>query len=179
MRYSQHNPGAIRHISNAIASGVCVARALMMALDSLAEPRRGSKVESARKNPNSRSTIVVDTISDKLMRALLPGSGALPHTPHPAYDVNHFNLRGYVSGDRLGPDFVMVGRDMGPGEKMVTFWLWECRVVGAYVSNPTDKDKSLLDEATREQWYIENLPELRDMTNAYEALEHIKHHHRR
>lgn len=176
MRFAQHNPGAIRHLSNAALSGARVAQALISAADSISSTpkRRGSKLGlSARRCTSGRSTV-----QERMMQALVPGCDAIPYAPHPAYDVNHFDLRGYVSGDRLGPDFVMVGTDMGPDGKLVTFWLWENRVVGAFVSNPSFEEKALLDEATKEQWLIENMPELRVLRNAYEALDHIKKHHR-
>lgn len=175
MRYSQHNPGAIRHLSHAQASGTSVARMLVSALDAgdRSTRRRGSKVVLSKAGGSARSTI-----QDRMMDALVPGSSAEPYTPHPAYDVNHFNFLGRVSGDRLGPDFLMVGHDMGPGNKMLTLWLWENRIVGAFISNPTEPERQLLDEATSNQWYVINLPEIRAMTDALEALEHIKKFHK-
>eukprot|EP00300_Choanocystis_sp_HF-7_P030248 c39034_g1_i1.p1 GENE.c39034_g1_i1~~c39034_g1_i1.p1 ORF type:complete len:549 (+),score=114.96 c39034_g1_i1:137-1783(+) len=176
LRFSQHNPGAIRHFSNAQHSGELVARSILSSLKTVPYQRRGSKITIT--TDNTRSEGGAASIPEKMMRALVPGrSSVVPYAPHPAYDVNHFELRGYVSGDRLGPDFVMVGK-MGPRDKMVTFWLWENRVVGAFVTNPSNDEKVLLDEATKNQWYIHDLPKLRTLTDASAALYHIRTHHR-
>eukprot|EP00300_Choanocystis_sp_HF-7_P033608 c4598_g1_i2.p1 GENE.c4598_g1_i2~~c4598_g1_i2.p1 ORF type:complete len:1117 (+),score=273.05 c4598_g1_i2:1-3351(+) len=170
MRYAQHNPGAIRHCSNARMGGSHVVETLLDAIQTT--KRRASRVSDVSHKPKPTKA------EDQILELLRPGMGARPFVPHPAYDVNHFHFKGYVTGDRLGPDFVMVGNDMGPNSKMVTFWMWENRVVGAYVSNPTPEEKLLLDEATRDQWYIEHMPELRTMTDAYHALEHLRVFHR-
>eukprot|EP00300_Choanocystis_sp_HF-7_P021039 c20726_g3_i2.p1 GENE.c20726_g3_i2~~c20726_g3_i2.p1 ORF type:complete len:573 (-),score=139.06 c20726_g3_i2:177-1895(-) len=173
MRYAQHNPGAIRHCSNARLGGMHVVETLLDAMQT--NKHRASRVTHMLPAAHTKTEA---NQQEQILQILKPGTGARPFVPHPAYDVNHFHFKGYVSGDRLGPDFVMVGSDMGPSSKMATFWLWENRVVGAYVSNPTQEEKDLLDEATRDQWYILNMPELRAMTNADEALEHIRTQHR-
>eukprot|EP00300_Choanocystis_sp_HF-7_P030482 c39320_g1_i1.p1 GENE.c39320_g1_i1~~c39320_g1_i1.p1 ORF type:complete len:569 (+),score=119.71 c39320_g1_i1:64-1707(+) len=171
MRYSQHNPGAIRHLSNARYSGVHVGRGLMTAM-LVTNSHRRSQVSTQK-----LSGKCAKEYQDKIMRALMPGSGADPYVAHPTYDINHFNFRGFVSGDRLGPDFIQVGQDMGPHNKMVNLWLWENRLVGAFVSNPTDAEKELLNQATKDQWYICDIPELRLKTEAVEALAHIANNH--
>lgn len=173
MRYAQHNPGAIRHCSNARLGGAHVVETLLGAIQT--SQRRASRVSPAL---SKGLKMAEKSQPEQLLELLKPGMGAKPFVPHPAYDVNHFHFKGYVSGDRLGPDFVMVGTDMSPHSKLVTLWLWENRVVGAYVSNPTEEEKRLLDEATRDQWYVEGLPQLRAMVDANEALQHLRTHHR-
>eukprot|EP00300_Choanocystis_sp_HF-7_P042515 c9262_g1_i1.p1 GENE.c9262_g1_i1~~c9262_g1_i1.p1 ORF type:complete len:229 (+),score=36.96 c9262_g1_i1:150-836(+) len=176
MRYTQHNPGAIRHLSNATTSGRHVARELMIALRAADGPvpkRRGSKLL----NPILGS---VNEFQDAVMHALRPGTGANPYMPHPTFELNHFGIQGYVTGDKMGPltDFFLLGTGISKAESVIALWLWESRLVGAFVSNPSNEDKLLLDQATNEQWYIESVPVLRVKTTVKEVLEHIKKAHR-
>lgn len=173
MRYAQHDPGAIRHSSNARRSGGLVAESLLKVIQA-SDARRGSKV------PASKSKEIEDAWGDQehsLSNILRPELGLRPYVPHPSYDLEHFGFSGYVTGDRVGPDFVMIGTSMSVDEKMLTIWLWENRIVGAFVSSPTEEERALLDEATEDQWLIQGVPWLRECRDAREALQHIRNNY--
>eukprot|EP00300_Choanocystis_sp_HF-7_P013683 c18404_g1_i1.p1 GENE.c18404_g1_i1~~c18404_g1_i1.p1 ORF type:complete len:299 (+),score=49.08 c18404_g1_i1:332-1228(+) len=170
MRFCQHNPGAMRHYCNAKAAGTLVTKLLLAAAKQIEHVRS----KSIARDP-AQGLVPSRLGHDKV---LVPASTEItPYVPHPSYDVAHFGFRGYVSGDRLGPDFVMIGERMDSKHKLVTFWLWENRVVGAFVSDPSDEEKALLDQATSEQWYIQDVPTLRHIKSAHHAIKHVRQHH--
>eukprot|EP00300_Choanocystis_sp_HF-7_P001122 c10912_g1_i1.p1 GENE.c10912_g1_i1~~c10912_g1_i1.p1 ORF type:complete len:855 (+),score=130.29 c10912_g1_i1:793-3357(+) len=109
------------------------------------------------------------------------------YVPHPNFELNHFGLRCFVTGDRLGPDVLLVtdqsekdicsGSALVHGVGVLVLWLWENRVVGGFVCGATPEEMNVLERASKDQWLIKNVAVLRQARSISEALIHLRESH--
>lgn len=165
LRFTQSDAGSTRHYLNALNSGKHVAQNLV----------RRAGAEHCRK-----------PLALTNMRDSVRAEGA--YVPHPTFELNHFGLRCFVLGDRLGPDVLLIvgpQRESDANDKpalvardVLVLWLWENRVVGGFVSGATTAEElEILDDATRNQWHIRQVPVLRKLGCLRAAFEHLAANH--